>query len=204
MAILNGYTKEQILNLFLDNTLGDITPADMRIFVNAIFDDKEPAIQKIADLNNFDFGKSRRNDIVIVNEPGDPHNKNGIYVITKDKPALKDIELISPDKNIIDYLTSGGDDQVLSIKDGKLKWVAQDPYEILGTKTIKEILNIKTAKQGDIWIAEDTNTHIIPKGKSGDGFYYKNGKWTNIGQLRGPTGEDSNIPGPKGDKGDQG
>ena len=54
------YTKEQILNLFQDNLTGNIDPADLRMFVQAIWAAKENSLIKVTDPKHFDFHKIKK------------------------------------------------------------------------------------------------------------------------------------------------
>jgi hypothetical protein len=60
--------KQQTLNLFLDNQTQDITSADMRMFVNNIFDTKENSVLKITDISQFPgiTATVLKDDIVII------------------------------------------------------------------------------------------------------------------------------------------
>ena len=187
--------KNKILNLFLDNLVNDITPADMRIFVNSIFDSKENTIRKlnlITDINRIFPTPIVKNDLVVVY---DDFENNGIYLVQKDQPTVNDLLLISGNghyEETLDDLLSGETGQILSIDSGKLKWINQNNgYKILGTKPIKEILLLKPSEDNVIYIAKNTDNFSYIPGKIGDGYSWNNKVWTNIGQLRGPAGDTS-------------
>lgn len=184
--------KNKILNLFLDNLVNDITPADMRIFVNSIFDSKENTIRKlnlISDISRIFPTPIIKNDLVVVY---DDFENNGIYLVQKDQPTVNDLLLISGNGHYevaLEDLLSGETGKILSIDSGKLTWINQNNgYKILGTKSIKEILLLKPSEDNVIYIAEKTDHFSYIPGKIGDGYSWSNKKWTNIGQLRGEPG----------------
>ena len=79
------YNKQQILNLFLDNIVGDISPHDMRTFVEAIFDSKENHIH-IKDISDeLDYMVS--DDLVVIND----HGHYILYTTTKNQPHFDDL-----------------------------------------------------------------------------------------------------------------
>ncbi len=183
--------KNKILNLFLDNISGDITPEDMRTFVNSVYDSQENLIRKITDISDFTFSDYmvNKNDLIVINEEGNPNNKNGLYLASKDNPLIEDLELISSDIEINDILNSGNNNDILSTLDGVLTWIPQKHgYYIKGSKLIQDILNIIPLNAGEIFIALDTQEYVEVPGKSGDGYSWDGDKWLNIGRLVGDVG----------------
>lgn len=84
--------KDQILTLFPDNNTKEISAADMRIFVNAIFNNKEELVIKAIDEADM---KSKRdkifwNSIVIITN----EENSGVYVSRVNNP----ISLLQLDK----------------------------------------------------------------------------------------------------------
>ena len=185
--------KNKILNLFLDNNRKDITPSDMRIFVNNIFDTKENTIRKldeINDLNRVYPNPILKNDIILIYND---FENNGIYLVKKDNPTKSDIQLISGNSRFLDELSiieSGENNQVLSVKDNTLTWVPMPTgYKILGTKKIRDILVLKPIETNVIYIAENTDYFSYIPGKKGEGYSWDGNEWSNIGQITGLDGE---------------
>lgn len=192
--------KDRILNLFLDNIVSDITPSDMRHFVNTVFDSKENSIRKIATLNDieriFPYPILKGDLVVIFEDP----NYNGIYLSKKDNPSFNDVQLIAgagDSEEDLTILAQGESNQILSNVDGELVWIEQEiGFQILGTKRIQDILILKPANSNVIYIAENTAQFSAVPGVEGDGYSWNGIVWINIGPMRG-------IQGPPGDSGSQ-
>ena len=182
-------TKNRIINIFQDNIQSDIMPSDMRVFVNAIFDAKENNIRKITDTSKFTTVSFptypiRENDLVIINEENNANKMNGLYLSTKSYPSISDLTLISPDIELNELLSSGQDNEILSIVDGELIWIPQQHgYYIKGTKIINEILSIIPLNIGEIFIAEESDPYAAVPGLQGDGYSWSGSEWINIGAL---------------------
>jgi len=194
------YTKEQILNLFQDNLTGNIDPADMRLFVSTIFDAKEDSLVKITDPKHFDYRDIKKNDLVLITEPGNKSGLNGVFISEKDHPSLKDFTAIQTEKHIEDFIKTGKEGEVLSTEGGKIKWIKPYEYIIKGTLPYQKII-LQQAQRGDTWISENRFLHTI---KKGDGLQWTGTEWKNIGSLIGTPGERSTVPGPLGPPGVQG
>ena len=189
--------KNQILNLFLDNIVNDITPSDMRIFVNAIFDNKENNIRKLSTLASVEKVYPTPiidNDLVIIIEDGD---NNGIYLVLNDNPTQADLMLIAGSGTGAEYietLSQGQNNQILSFVDDELVWIDQNSgYTIVGTKRIQDILVLRPAEINTIYIAENSDHFSYLPGLLGDGYSWDGSIWNNIGQLRGPEGPATDL-----------
>jgi len=125
--------KDIILDLFSDNSNGDITASDMRQFVDGIWEDKERKINKYKTLNNAfqDTNLYQLDIFIIVEEIAD--SKNGIYV-----------SLINQPNNEADIA------QVANL-------TKNDVFEV---QTYTDMLNI-SANKGDICtVIDDVQTYI--------------------------------------------
>ena len=198
---MNTLTKDQILNIFTDNVRGDITPADLRLFVDAIYTAKEDKIIKIMDPRLFDFGSLNENQLVLITEENNKHGRNGIYIALRKGPGSYDeLELITDNNEITNLLGEGKDGQILSRMNGKAVWVDDTfGYTLRGSLPLGDILQ-HSGQDGDVYIVTDSNTQFHPVCRIGDGFAFDAIKddWVNIGQIRGPQGPKSNISGPQG------
>lgn len=177
--------KDKILNLFLDNHTGDISPEDMRTFVNNIFDSKENIIRKITNHKNLIFidYPIEIDDLVIINELNNQNSLNGLYLSTKKNPEFKDLLLVSYDPSgLSDILSLGNNNQVLATINNKLTWIDKEHgYYIKGTKNINDILNIVPMNIGEIFIAGDSQPFADVPGYVGDGYSWDGNNWINIG-----------------------
>ena len=187
------YTKEQILNLFLDNTIGDISPADMRTFVNAIFDGKENDIQIVTPQS--DLTALVKNDLVIQTTP----NELGIYITPKDSPLYTDLILVaSPTTQDIGMGTEGQSPIVRTVNGiDEVVWEVLQATKFLGTLNIRDILLISDAEPYDTYIAADSSSTVTPPGVVGDGYSWFDTRWNNIGAIRGQQGQ-TGTQGPQG------
>ena len=192
------YNKQQILNLFDPDIVGEISSKDVRTFVRSIFDAKEEKITKIYNTSNYDLLPLKKGAIVAIAEPDDKHGKNGLYVTLRDRPrSFSDLSLITNDKETKEILHSGKDGQILTTKNNKPKWIDNKPlFKLMGTKPLDEIITTK-GNIGDIWISS-TSSISSPRANAGDGMLSDGKHWTNVGPIRGPKGEDSRVPGPIG------
>lgn len=200
--------KDRILNLFNDNIVSDITPSDMRHFVNTVFDTKENTIRKLSQFNDLERVfpyPILKNDLIVVFED---EGRNGIYLALKDNPQVQDVQLVAGPgayEDDLEILTQGESNQILSNIDGKLIWIEQEMgFQILGTKRIQDILLLSPADKNVIYIAENTAQFAAVPGFTGDGYSWDGKVWTNIGQLRGQDGTkgDTGDTGPAGPAGD--
>ena len=196
------YTKDQILNLFLDNTIGDISPADMRTFVTAIFDGKENNIQIVTPQSDLTY--LVQNDLVIQDTPG----KVGIYITPKDSPLYSDLILLASPSNQDIGIGEEGESPIVRNISGvdTIVWEVIQATKILGTQNIRDILLIADAEPYDTYIAADSSSTVTPPGVIGDGYSWFDNQWNNIGQLRGtqgPTGATGpqGVPGATGPQG---
>jgi len=83
----NNNTKEIILQLFADNTVGNITAQTMRDYINAIFDDSEVQFNKFQTLNDFeaqDNPSIYEGSLVVIYNSSD--SEQGIYYATINQP----------------------------------------------------------------------------------------------------------------------
>lgn len=82
----NNIIKNQILALFPDNNNYEITAADMRTYVEAIFNSKEEIIIKIDKMVDLISNNSNIYKDSIVAVTKDDENQSGLYVSKKDQP----------------------------------------------------------------------------------------------------------------------
>ena len=182
-------TKQQILNLFLDNSVGNILPEHMRTFVEAIFTAKQDTIPIVTDTTTYQFQNHHESEIIFINSTD--KSINGVYISTKDSPLLADFICISGPKSL-DYLLQQGDEgDILSIKNGKFSWSKPLQINIKGSASAL-VIATKRPEDGDIWISTDelNNINLFPfVVHPGDGLMYESCGWVNIGQIRGAQGE---------------
>jgi len=197
-------TKESILALFDDNIVGAISAADMRIFVDTIFDTKENTIhifEKLSELITYRQSAKypiKKFDLIVIT---DSQNSNqikdtGIYIALKDNPdgSNNDVFKVS-NLNYDNFLKLGETNQLISLDSNKnLIWINPiEGYYIEGTDYILEILKKRPVQKGEIWIAKDTDLLAPIPGQEGDGYSWNGSEWKNIGQLRGPMGDVTDI-----------
>lgn len=85
----NNTTKNQVIALFPDNNNQEISAADMRSYVEAIFSDKETKIIKINSLNNLAFNNSEIYEGSFVAIWGDGNqNRIGLYISKINQPVI--------------------------------------------------------------------------------------------------------------------
>ena len=194
--------KNSILALFDDNLTGAISAADMRIFVNAIFDSKENEIHvfdNLSDLvsyrtnpNNFVIQKF---DIIIITDSTNDTftSERGIYIALKDSPGeIPGIDVFKiAALNYDEFLKTGNTGQLISLdSNNQLTWIEPiEGYFIEGTDTITNILNKRPSQKGPIWISTNEELLAPVPGRVGDGYSWDGEKWNNIGPLRGPEGD---------------
>lgn len=181
--------KEQVLNLFLDNLSGNISAADIRYFIEHIFNSKENLIRKANDSNDLIFVDYpiQENDLVVITEENNLNSRNGLYYSTKLNPLFTDLELVSYDISINTILNNGDNNQILATVNEALTWINQTQgYQIFGTLYITEILELRPLTAGSVYIANNTDTLADIPGVVGDGYSWTGSEWINIGQLRGP------------------
>ena len=83
----NNNTKNIILQLFADNTVGNITAQTMRDYINAIFDDSEVIINRFQTLSNFEAQDNPtiyEGSIVAITDAVD--SEQGLYIATINQP----------------------------------------------------------------------------------------------------------------------
>jgi len=186
--------KQNILNLFDDNNTGDISPEDMRTFVDTIFDYKQNKIyvffsrDEIYPNNPDILYPIQKNDLIVL-------ITEGVFISVKNSPLQNDIKKIA-NLNYDEFIKLGKNDQLITINNGKLKWIDPLPgYFIEGTDEIINILSKRPDQRGVIYIASNTDLSASVPGYEGDGYSwtgYENG-WINIGPLRGPAGNPSDL-----------
>ncbi len=196
--------KTQTLNLFLDNIVSDITPSDLRTFVNNVFDSKENLIRIATDSRNLVYidYPIEKNDLVVINEADNEYERNGLYISLKKDPVYPyDLKMVSSNVETDKILSEGKDNQILATINGELTWIPQSHgYYIKGTIPIEAILNIVPLNLGEVFIASDDNSEVETPGIVGDGYSWDGKQWLNIGQLRGIKG-DQGTSGPEGPQG---
>ena len=194
--------KDSILVLFQDNVMGGISAEDMRVFINAIFDSKENEVQVFERLQEVDDYRLsdplypiQQNDLVIIT---DHNNQNqitdrGLYLSPKPNPASTDLVKIA-NLNYDEFLKEGQNNQLISILDGELKWIEPlEGYYIEGTAEIVEILAKRPVQKGPVWIAKSDDLMAPVPGYEGDGYSWNGYEWVNVGQLRGPAGDVTEV-----------
>jgi len=83
-------TKNETLNLFLDNVYGNITAADLRTFVSNIFDDKEVVVRKYVNLDAFEIADNSNvfeGSLVVIT--GSTDAENGLYISLSNQPTSR-------------------------------------------------------------------------------------------------------------------
>ena len=96
----NNNTKNIILQLFADNTVGNITAQTMRDYINAIFDDSEVIINKFQSLNDFEAQDNPtvyEGSIVAITNTVD--SEQGLYIAGINQPKERQF-LIQLSSNI--------------------------------------------------------------------------------------------------------
>jgi len=85
----NNFTKDDVLALFPDNANYEITAADMRQYVEAIFNDKEVVIVKIPTLSDLAFNNFSiyEGSLVVIYLDSDP-SLIGIYMSKINQPVI--------------------------------------------------------------------------------------------------------------------
>ena len=83
----NNTIKDQVLALFQDNNDNEISAADMRVYIEAIFNSKEEVITKIALASDLASNKDGiyEGSLVIIYNDG---NNSGLYLSTINQPTL--------------------------------------------------------------------------------------------------------------------
>ena len=198
--------KQQLLDLFADNVNGAINPEDLRMFVESIYNTKEDLITRVTDVRLYDFSQMKAGQLIIVLEPNNAHGRNGIYSTNTDYPqGFSELSLITDNNEATVLLSEGLDGQILSRKNGQPVWVDDTfGYEIKGSIPVYDILDIKNPTKGDVYVSTTSNTKFFPTCQVGDGISFNGTAWVNIGQIRGPKGQDSTVPGPQGTVGPTG
>lgn len=113
--------KNTILELFPDNNNKEISAADMRVFVNAIFDHKEELVIKAQDEEDM---KTKNADIfersvVLISHAGD---ESGVYISRANNP----ISLLQLDK--VADLAEGGVTPGTGLSDFMIKYIHNKSY----------------------------------------------------------------------------
>ena len=152
--------KDIILDLFSDNTNGDITASDMRTFVDGVWADKERKINKYKLLNDaYNDNNLYQLDIfIIVEEPLD--SKNGIYVSLINQPnnETEIAQVANLTKNDVTEVQTYQDMINLSAKEGDICTVTDDTQTYVFDGNWKYILSYETIRNAikDGIISEDT------------------------------------------------
>lgn len=192
--------KNSILTLFDDNVTGAISAADMRVFVEAIFDSKENTVHvfdKLSELVDYRNDTEtvypiEKFDIICITDANNTAQvtERGVYIALKQSPGESDVFKVADD-GYDEFLLTGETGQLISLdSDQKLVWIDQIPgYFIEGTDTIENILAKRPDQQGPVWIASNTDTTVEVPGEEGDGYSWDGDSWTNIGPMRGPEGD---------------
>lgn len=84
----NNTIKDQVLSLFHDNSNNEISAADMRVYIEAIFNSKEEKIVKINALANLAANNSKIYEGTLVIIYGDEASYNGVYLSKVNQPTL--------------------------------------------------------------------------------------------------------------------
>jgi hypothetical protein len=200
--------KDAILVLFQDNTVGSIGADDLRMFIDAVFETKENNIRVFERLQDLDVIRQSTNlnnqtviqkgDLIVITDPQalpDTPNERGLYMalVTNPGSSNNDVQKIA-NTNYDDFIKQGNDGQFITLENGKLTWVDRyDGYFIKGTDLIANILVKSASGIGEIWIAEDTDLNAEIPGREGDGYSWDGLRWNNIGQLRGPAGDVTDV-----------
>ena len=194
--------KDSILALFDDNVVGAISAADMRIFVEAIFDSKENEIHVFDSIlavevyrvnNEYPIEKF---DIVVITDATNSNQitDRGLYIALKANPGTEDLFKIG-NVNYDEFIKTGNTGQLISLDSNQeLTWIEPlEGYYIEGTARISEILAMRPAQRGPVWIASDDDDLAQVPGKEGDGYSWTGTNWVNVGQLRGPEGDVADV-----------
>jgi len=193
--------KDSILALFDDNITGAISAADMRIFVDAVFDSKENEIHvfdKLSEITNYRNDVNtiypiNQFDLIVITDNANTNewgSERGIYIALKTAPGETDVFKVGS-LNYDEFIKQGTEGQLISLDSNKdLVWINPiEGYFIEGTDTITNILAKRPSQKGPIWIASDEDLLAPVPGKEGDGYSWTGSKWINIGPLRGPAGD---------------
>lgn len=113
--------KDQILTLFPDNNNKEISAADMRIFVNAIFDNKEEIVIKAIDAADMRDQRAKifESSVVLITHAGD---ESGVYVSRANNP----ISLLQLDK--VADLAEGGIIPGSGLSDFMIEYIHNKAY----------------------------------------------------------------------------
>jgi len=86
----NNNLKDQVLALFPDNNNFEITAQDMRLYIEAIFGDKEVVIIKIKQMSDLAFNNSRiyEGSMVVIYNDANP-DRVGIYLSKVNQPTVE-------------------------------------------------------------------------------------------------------------------
>jgi hypothetical protein len=198
--------KDAILVLFQDNTVGSIGADDLRMFIDAVFETKENNIRVFEKLQDLDVIRQDTNnqyviqkgDLIVITDPQalpDTPNERGLYIalVTNPGSSASDVQKIA-NTNYDEFIKQGLDGQFITLENGKLTWVDRfDGYFIKGSDLISNILSKSASGIGEIWIADNTDLNAEIPGYEGDGYSWDGLKWNNIGPLRGPAGDVTDV-----------
>lgn len=84
----NNTTKDQIIALFPDNADNEISASDMRVYTEAIFNDKEVKVVKIQYIANLAAESAEIYEGSIVVIWGDENTYNGLYLSKVNQPTV--------------------------------------------------------------------------------------------------------------------
>lgn len=82
-------TRDEVLALFPDNLNQEISASDMRIYVNAVFDDREVKVVKIEKVIHLPPRNSNIYEHTIVLVYNDTIDNNGVYLSKVNQPIAK-------------------------------------------------------------------------------------------------------------------
>jgi hypothetical protein len=148
--------KDETLNLFPDNTDGDITASDMRQYIDNIWKDKERKINKYPNLSEaFAHSELYQLDIfLITKEP--IQSKNGIYVSLINQPnnETEIVQVANLTKNDVLEVPVYNEMLLLNVNKGDICTVTQDfqTYIFDGTewKAFLSDVSIQNAIKDDL------------------------------------------------------
>jgi hypothetical protein len=169
--------KDLILDLFADNTDGDITASDMRKFVEGVWADKERKINKYKTLSEAlsDPYLYQLDLFLIVDEP--VISRNGIYVALINQPNNENeiVQVANLTKNDVLEVQTYNDMINLQANEGDICTVTED-YQtyifdgtnwtpILSYETVKEAIKDDFISEGTLWSSKKivdfvTNTSV--------------------------------------------
>ena len=179
--------KNDVLNLFPDNATGEISPADLREFVNTIFDSKENVIYKKNTSAEIPLDNTyvETNDLMVILNGND----RGIYRVINNQPTdLNDLELIiAPnDTTLPDCPPNDNKYYSLSCYNSSISWEQRLTPYIAGRMDIQDILNLTPENPGVLYIANNTDQSARVPGEYNDVYSWDGCYWINLGKIFAP------------------